>query len=431
MLQDWLGEFGTFRWTYWGLFGGVNVMAPRAFYWLCDLLSTAGLVGFCIWVLRRWRHGFARADYRVLIPVAWAGVLFVSVLRWTWISPAFQGRLVFPGIAGISTLMMLGLRQWVPRRHRALTSLTVGSALLFIAALLPFVSIKPAYARPKPLTLSEIPESARVDPADVGGVARVVGIQFEPQTIKPEDRAGFVEAVIYWETLRSPDTDYVSFARLLGRDEELAGHVNRHPACGMVPTSLWQPGQVWRDPYRIPVGKHAQAPTRLRLEVGLYDAKTHRTLGAVPVGEAKLAPPGCEPDVGHPLDVQLADGVTLRGYDLAPTRVQAGDVLTTTLYWQARTAPSKDYQVFVHLTGKSSEPLAQGDAPPLMGDYPTSLWAEGETIADPHPVMVPSDLSAGQYRLLVGMYDLQTMERLPCSDGGPVAVEIPVTLGAD
>ena len=430
-LQDWLGEFGTFRWTYWGLFGGVNVMAPQPFYLLCDLLSLVGLIGFALWLVRRWREGPVDSDRRVLIPVVWAGVLFVSVLRWTWIFPAFQGRLIFPGIAGISTLMMLGLRQWTTKRYRDLVSLSVGLALFIMATLLPFVAIQPAYAQPRPLTLSQVPRSARVDPVDVGGIARVAGIQFEPQTIEPESASGFVDTVIYWEAVRSPKTDYVSFARVLGRGQELAGHVNRHPACGMVPTSLWQPGQVWRDAYRVPIRDDAQAPSELRLEVGLYDPTADRTLGAVPVGVAKLAPPSCSPDVGRPLDVQLADGVTMHGYSLAPADVQAGDVLRATLYWKAWGSPSADYQVFVHLLGDDSVPIAQADGPPLMGDYPTSLWEAGEIIADPHSVDLPADLPEGHYRLLVGMYALETMKRLPRADGGPAGVEIPIALGVD
>jgi hypothetical protein len=71
--------------------------------------------------------------------------------------------------------------------------------------------------------------------------------------------------------------------------------------------------------------------------------------------------------------------------------------------------------------------VAQGDGPPLKGDYPTSLWAAGETISDPHTVALPDDMPVDQYRLLVGMYRLDTMERLPRSDGTGTSVEIPLT----
>jgi hypothetical protein len=430
-LGDWLGEFGTFRWTYWGLFGAVNVMAPRPVYWFFDLLSLVGLLGFALWSVRHLKSQVRARDLRVFIPALWAALLFVSVLRWTWVYYSFQGRLVFPGIAGISVLMMLGLRQWVPARYDSLLGLGLALILLIIAALPPVVAIPKAYARPHPLNLSQVPETARVEPVAVGGGIQIVGWELPQQTVYPGELDSHVDVAVYWQAVTPADEDDVSFAHLLGRDHELVGEVNRHPACGMVPTSLWEPGQVWHDRYRIPVAEDATAPSRLRVEVGMYSPEEDETLGTVILGEAKLAPSQSTPDPDYPLNVALADGITLRGYDLAPTEIYAGEIVTITLHWTARDAPSRDYQVFVHLLGDAPEPLAQGDGPPLGGYYPTSMWAAGETLVDPHPLSLPSDLPTGSYRLLVGMYNLVTMERLPRLDGSAASIEIPVNVTVD
>ena len=458
-LRDWLDEFGTFRWTYWGLFGAVNVMAPRWVYTFFDLLSLVGLAGLIVLVIRRRREetrSFPKTWFLEglwWIPALWAGILFVSVLRWTWIYFSFQGRLVFPDIAGISVLLMLGLQECASLATRVLRrqSPVIGHwsfvichwafviVLLIVAAALPFVSIAPEYVYPEPLTLADVPAEARIEPVDVGGMARVVGWELEPQVVRPGDRSAHVDFVVYWEAVAPDGRDYIGFANLLGRGRQPVGKINRYPACGMVPTSLWEPGQVWRDPYRVPVAEGASAPSRLQVEVGLYDAEAGETLGTVHVGEAKLAPPEAAPSVAHPLAVDLADGITLRGYDLETgspnrvglppeVRVAAGEVITLTLYWEVREAPSADYQVFVHLLGAGLEPVAQGDGPPLMGDYPTTMWAPGEVIADPHSVALPADLPPGQYRLLVGMYDLATLARLARLDGAGDSVEIPNVL---
>ncbi len=413
-LRDWWEEFGTFRWTYWGLFGAVNVMAPRWFYTLFDLLTLVSLAG----LVR------ARPVRRPLqaIPLLWLAILFVSVLRWTWIYFSFQGRLVFPGIAGASTFFLLGLRAWVPARHRP--KLTAGVAILFftVAALLPFLSIRPAYIPPRPL--DEVPESARIEPVDMGGAARMVGWELEPQTVRPGES---VQVVVYWEAV-DDGREVISFARLLGREHQLVGDVNRYPACGMVPMARWQAGQVWRDPYRIPVAEGAAAPNRLRVEVGLYDPERDETLGVVRVGEVKLAPPQGRPEPAHRLEVELADGVSLLGYDLEPEVSEPGGEVRLTLYWKARGTPSTDYQVLVHLLGEGAEPVAQADAPPLGGEYPTGMWTAGEVIPDPHTLLLPADLPSGEYRLLVGMYDLETMGRLARLDGGGDTIELPTPL---
>jgi hypothetical protein len=425
-LRDWLDEFVTFRWTYWGLFGAVNVMAPRWVYTFFDLLSLAGLAGLVPWLIQRKRQKSPSTHHALWwLPALWAAILFISVLRWTWIYFSFQGRLLFPDVAGISTLLMVGLRQWAPRRYRSAVGLGVALMLLIVAAAIPFVSILPAYAPPEPLTLADVPAEARVDPVDVGGIARIVGWNVEPQTVQRGEK---VEFVVYWEAVAPDEKDYVSFAKLLGRGHQPVGQINRYPACGMTPTSLWEPGQVWRDPYRVPVAPDAEAPSRLRIEVGLYDTRTRETLNAVQVGEAKLAPPETAPLATHPLTTDLADGVSLMGYDLPSPSAIPGEVITLTLYWQTHEAPSTDYQVFVHLVDDGPEPVAQGDGPPLMGDYPATMWAAGEVIADPHPVALPADLPPGKYRLMAGMYDLQTLARLPRLDGTGDSIEIPTAI---
>ncbi|MGD2178779.1 MAG: glycosyltransferase family 39 protein, partial [Anaerolineae bacterium] len=417
-MRDWIEEFVTFRWTYWGLFGAVNVMAPRWVYRLFDVLSLAGLLGFVVSIVRETRQSlFANRQSPIAhspislfvhslirnslwwIPALWGGILFVSVLRWTRIFYSFQGRFLFPNVAGISALLMLGLHQWVPSGYRLAFSLGVAVILLVIAAILPFSSIIPAYQQPEPLALSDVPKSARVEPVDVGGVARIVGWEFEEQTVRLNEPVATADAaidlVVYWQAATRDGGDYVSFARLLGRGHELAGEINRRPACGMVPTDLWEPGQVWRDPYRIPVAEGARRPSRLRVEAGLYDPREGETLGVVRVGESKLASSELSLEAEHPLVVGLTDGIALRGYDVVPTGARAGETITVTLYWEARQAPATDYQVFIHLLGDRAEPVAQGDAPPLTGDYPTSMWGSGENIVDPHRIRLPVDLAPG------------------------------------
>jgi hypothetical protein len=156
----------------------------------------------------------------------------------------------------------------------------------------------------------------------------------------------------------------------------------------------------------------------------LYDATRRETLGVVRLGEAKLAPPRRAPSPSYSLEVEFEEGIVLEGYDLSPSIAAPGDVVTLTLYWRAEGTPSRDYQVFVHLVGEDPQPAAQADGPPLNGDYPTGMWEAGETIVDPHPIPLPADLPPGEYRLRVGLYDLETMMRLARRDGGGDAVDI-------
>jgi hypothetical protein len=95
---------------------------------------------------------------------------------------------------------------------------------------------------------------------------------------------------------------------------------------------------------------------------------------------------------------------------------RAGEILRPRLYWQARATMDEDYTVFVHLLDERGNLRAQQDCQPQRGDYPTSLWRRGEVIWDGHEMPLPPNLPAGSYRLVAGMYLLESMERLPVFD---------------
>ncbi len=58
--------------------------------------------------------------------------------------------------------------------------------------------------------------------------------------------------------------------------------------------------------------------------------------------------------------------------------------------------------------------VAQMDRPPLLGLFPTSQWpaSTAHGIGDRFFVPLPEDLPAGDYRLIIGLYHSETLERL-------------------
>ena len=57
--------------------------------------------------------------------------------------------------------------------------------------------------------------------------------------------------------------------------------------------------------------------------------------------------------------------------------------------------------------------VAQHDSQPAVGLRPTVDWQPDERIQDQHIIALPADLPAGRYRLIVGLYDAQTGQRVP------------------
>jgi hypothetical protein len=89
-----------------------------------------------------------------------------------------------------------------------------------------------------------------------------------------------------------------------------------------------------------------------------------------------------------------------------------------TLYWQAVGEMDTDYTVFVHLVDGNGTVWGQHDSVPMNGTYPTTLWQPGEFVTDAHPLTLPPGLPPGDYRLEVGMYQVETGLRLAVAGSG-------------
>jgi hypothetical protein len=76
-----------------------------------------------------------------------------------------------------------------------------------------------------------------------------------------------------------------------------------------------------------------------------------------------------------------------------------------TLYWQALAELDVPYTVFVHLLDPEGRVVTGHDGEPVSGTRPTTGWVPGEYITDAHDVLIPKDLSPGEYVIEVGLYD--------------------------
>jgi len=120
----------------------------------------------------------------------------------------------------------------------------------------------------------------------------------------------------------------------------------------------------------------------------------------------------------RPLDVRLGQAIALRGYALLGETVAAGDILQLTLFWEALEIPPARYKVFVQVLDTQDHIVGQHDSEPGGGLHLTINWKPGERITDNYGVLIGADTPPGRYRLVVGMYDLFTGDRLPVFEHG-------------
>jgi 4-amino-4-deoxy-L-arabinose transferase-like glycosyltransferase len=419
--------------SFWGRLGANQVPLAGWIYIALDVVTLLALAGFVQLLIRR--RGFLRSPisnlqspfakrYQQFTVLVFAFLFTLGpmvVRRFLRPMPNF-GRYLFPVLPVIVLLLFAGLAAWLPRRRHALLAVGTTVAMLALGVIALIFFLAPAYARPPIYDAAAAPEPKyRLDWVYLEHgrpLARLLGYDLGKKEVGP---GGMLRVILYWEVLEETETNYVLFAQLFGRQAATVGQRDTYTGQGHYPTSFWQAGQVIADEVFIPVASDALGPTKLRLDVGLYQRGSGERLAVVdaagdPVGAATIGwlklnavkelPP---PEIST--DYRFGDGIALVGYDLE--RDTGGARLI--LHWASLAPVDQDYTVFVHLISPDGELAAQADGPPTSGDYPTSLWEFGEIVFDER--LVPTQgLPAGTYHLRLGMYLLETGVRLPALD---------------
>ena len=191
------------------------------------------------------------------------------------------------------------------------------------------------------------------------------------------------------------------------------------------PSSAWPVGAYVVGQARLNIPNTLSAGT-YRLGVTLLNLATQTEEGnyLVPSAFELVGHPRSfvVPPMQHRSDVAFGQEIKLLGYDFKSQISNVKPQVALTLYWQATAAPQGDYKVFVHLFDPTDERIvAQHDAMPLDGRYPTSWWTAGEVISE----TITLDLAGvqpGTYRLAVGLYEPRTVTRRAAT--GPDGVRL-------
>lgn len=90
------------------------------------------------------------------------------------------------------------------------------------------------------------------------------------------------QLTLFWESVAPVGLDYDVFVHILNEAGEIVAQIDQQPVAGLAPTSIWQVGDVVRDPLPLPAGVGAGM---YRLNVGLYVRETGARL---PVGQGDV-----------------------------------------------------------------------------------------------------------------------------------------------
>jgi 4-amino-4-deoxy-L-arabinose transferase-like glycosyltransferase len=218
-----------------------------------------------------------------------------------------------------------------------------------------------------------------------------------------------ITVTLYWQPRQPVPDDVQLFTQIIDRNENVVAAVHDWPLHGAYRVRAWTPGQIMPLSYRFDIPANA-APGPYRLITGEFDLLQQKRVALVSGGDRAIVgvlkiplPPGTTAPA-QTLDARLGDVIRLQGYTLETTT----SGVRVHLFWQALQTPPADFTVFVHLVDAAGNLVAQADAQPWQGQYPTSIWSPGEAVGD--TIEVP--VAAGEYRVFVGLYQVETLERL-------------------
>jgi hypothetical protein len=203
---------------------------------------------------------------------------------------------------------------------------------------------------------------------------------------------------------------------------------------GRYPNVLWVPTELVEESYPVTLEPDAP-PGRYFLELSLIrqDERLPNGFEYLPLSNngddpgpnlypltIRLLDPAHDSQPAQPLEAELGDVVRLVGYDLNPAFSDSPPHLELALYWTSTGEIPIDYTVFTQVVDQAGQVWAQWDNPPQAGRLPTSTWSARDSVVDRYNLQFQQGAPAGNYRLLVGMYEPSTGERLPVTiDGQP------------
>jgi hypothetical protein len=242
-----------------------------------------------------------------------------------------------------------------------------------------------------------------------------------------------IELDLFWKLQRVVQGDYIIFTHLVNSDRNRQGSLDRRLQEGY-PVAFWYPGEIVRDERQITV-EHEATSGLAWLRIGGYEliddqqirplpfllpggksALTNLPIGPIMIGKPSQTVERSDFGPQVPLAIKLGEPpvIRLRGYDWN----EENRAVKLVFYWESLTPTPVDWTTFVHIRSEAGEIVGQKDGQTGGNLFPTSLWQDGEIIADPVSLTVPFGQELGEYIIVVGLYRLDTGQRLtiPASD---------------
>ncbi len=265
--------------SYWGVFGWMNLRAPLLFYRIVVIMVVASLSGYVV-LFASGQSNRLRGANRLVIPMMATAVVAQEIyLTWaitinndSW----YQGRYLFPVIAPASLLLAIGLFtlfRFLPKQSRSWVMGGLMVAMAGLATCIVLQVIGPAY------------ENATLSKTSVWFIPNRTNVTFDEMInlkgyeIESIEDNSLIRLTLYWQAIEKPDFNYSAFVHLIDSSGKLVTQDDGPPGADQdFPPTAWLPQDIVRDQRVLELPENINEP--LSLQVGLYNWIDGRRLSA-------------------------------------------------------------------------------------------------------------------------------------------------------
>lgn len=395
--------------SFWLVLGWFNIRGGDWFYSYIAVVIALGGLGVLVQVYRdrSFRQYFVLFGAIIML-------LVIGLAITTRQINVSQGRILFPGLAAITILMVSGWRTLLGPRWYWLPIIP----FFAVAAATPFIYIQPAFRLPQPV--AALPEDATPVTARADGL-ELLGYRYTSRISKQ----GSVTVDLYIRG--SNPANPTLFIKLIDPVTQVpVGGVDLYP--GMTYTSQFDPLTIYQvsatfvvDDARIT--DYFSRRTHLIFGWRYYDADQPESgdflvwQDASGISLTTLMLPGpvyIQPDYVPPeaqisSTIRFGDAIQLTGYSVTPIDRD----LHIATNWFSVDRPGQDWVISIGLLNEQNELVAQADGDPAY--FPTGYWEAGLAHRDERTIVLPDELPSGSYRLYITLYDRENNAQLPVS----------------
>ncbi|TAK31825.1 MAG: hypothetical protein EPO21_16405 [Chloroflexota bacterium] len=117
------------------------------------------------------------------------------------------------------------------------------------------------------------------------------------------------------------------------------------------------------------------------------------------------------------MNVLFGEQLELQSVGLSADSVASGTAVRLAMQWKADQPLDRNLSLFVHMLLPDGRIYSQLDLPLINKGLPTSRWGAGEAVQGAANLPVSSGAPPVEYRLVLGVYDPKSGQRLPISSG--------------